>query len=386
MEKLKTLEARFGPLERCEDVVGKVSAKALREALGAKLGAKVFDAVRGVDETPWIVRPARKSVGAQMSWGVRCPTMDVAEDFVRQLAADVSARLRTLGKIGVVVHLKLWRALPNAAELMKRESYLGHGPCDVLSRSKVMLEATAETAAIAKEAVSVLWDLRVAPEDIRGLGVMVNKLDDVASAQTPAAKNQRTIAQMFATRPKVVDEGAIDETNDAPAPSAVRASVQIAESDEELAETEGSESDAEDVDFTQSLTQNNQDWNVFASNQEVTLDKDIALDDNQSIERAYQSAARCFAWNRYELARLNISKRRRDTLSEDIYARKTVARSIEVITTHAKRRKEQGGVDGLRDFLDFSRALCRRQEVVDTNADFIIAWLGAIEDIERALE
>lgn len=390
MEKFKALEARVGAkLERCEDVVEKVSAKALNEALGVKLGTKVFDAVRGVDASPWVVRPERKSVGAQMSWGVRCATMDVAEDFVRQLAADVSRRLQQLKKVGGVVHLKLWRALPNAAELMQRKSYAGHGPCDVLSRSKIMLKATAETEIIAKEVVSVLHDLRHAqvmqPEEIRGLGIMVNKLEDIASVKSPGAKNQPTIAQMFARKP--IDTGATDEELTAPATSARRMAFPIAGSDEELAETESerSESDSEDVDFTQSLTQNNQDWNVFENTEELALDEEIALDDKQSIQRAYQSAARCFAWNRYELARLNISKRRRETLSEDIHARKTVSRSIDIITEHAKRRKERSGVDGLREFLDFSRALCRRQEIIDTNADFIIAWLGAIGDIERAL-
>ena len=393
LEKLKALPT---PVESLRDVLEKVSASDVKRALGEKLGGKLLDAARGIDNTPWVVRPERKSVGAQMSWGVRCASTEVAEEFVRQLAVDVSSRMQKLSKMGASVNLKIWRALPNAAELMRgndryHAGFAGHGPCDVLSRSKVMLKSTNDTEAISKDALSLLRELRVAPEEIRGLGVMVNKLEDAAAAAKSPGANQPTIAQMFARgRAQESVRTALDEDLEEPWVKR-RLHTRIAASDEELAETEtegDSDADADadaDVDFTQSLTQNNQDWNVFHNSQDLALDEELALDDERSLRSAYQSAVRCFAWNRYELARLNISKRRRDTLSEDIHAKKTVARSVEVITSHAKRRFERGGAAGLRAFLDSARALCRAQEIIDVNADFIFAWLGAIDDIERSL-
>ena len=40
----------------------------LRRELGPKTGAAVLEAARGEDRRPWVARPPRKSVGAQVTW------------------------------------------------------------------------------------------------------------------------------------------------------------------------------------------------------------------------------------------------------------------------------------------------------------------------------
>ena len=49
-----------------------------------------------------------------MSWGVRCADDDVAIDFVRQLAREVSQRMQKLKIVASKTTLKLWRAIADA--------------------------------------------------------------------------------------------------------------------------------------------------------------------------------------------------------------------------------------------------------------------------------
>ena len=167
-------------------------------ALGPKSGAQLRDAARGVDDRAWEARPPRKSVGAQVTWGVRFQEASEAVAFVEKLAGEVSDRARRLRVRGRTLTLKLLRAVANAPERLMKGS-VGHGVCDHLTRSATLSGATDAARTIAREATRLLADLDVPADQIRGVGVQISRLDSDPAA---AARGPRP---RFEPRPRVND-------------------------------------------------------------------------------------------------------------------------------------------------------------------------------------
>jgi len=344
---------------RREDVV---------EALGTKSAARLLDAARGVDATPWRVRPQRKTVGAQMSWGVRCTDDEVAMDFVRQLAREVSQRMQKLKIVASKTTLKLWRAVADAPPSAKHPQ--GHGACDVLTRTRPMKMATNDAREISDAAIAAMRELRVEATMIRGLGVSCSKLDDALLAGN--VRRQPTLSQMFRTDGR--DKNDEVEKKDE-------------EEEEDIAETESErEEDDEDVARTQSqLLQNDCDFALFDDSQ-----AEMDSDRTNVLRAAYTAAARRYAWQRHELERLRPGKRRRETISEDEHAERAVAASADVVVAHARRAFIRGGESGLRAFTNEARALCRSQELLPERyggqgASFTAAWLHRVDAVEAVV-
>ena len=155
----------------------------LQRALGPKAGAQLRDAAKGVDTRAWEARPPRKSVGAQVTWGVRFEEASEAVAFVEKLCGEVGERMRRLKVKGRTLTLKILRAVANApANYMKGS--IGHGVCDSLTRSSTVSESVDDGAALAIEAVRLLADLNVPADQIRGVGVQVSKLDSDPASRT----------------------------------------------------------------------------------------------------------------------------------------------------------------------------------------------------------
>ena len=228
-----------------------------------------------------------------------------------------------------------------------------------------------DTELIISEALTVLRELNVEATSIRGLGVSITKLEHGAETATSPGAKQPTLSQMFAKRnaEKPTHRG--------------RTQCALAASDDELAETE-SEGDDDVADTQSQLTQNDCDFTLFNSQAEIDSDRE------RSIRDAFEAAARAYAWQRFELGRLKLSKRRRDTLSEDEYARRACARAADVIATQARRSYAQDGETGLNALLNDARALCRSQELLhetysSQGAAFIAAWLDRVDSVGKTI-
>ena len=128
------------------------------------MGAKSADTLRalaiGEDTRPWEPRPARKSLGAQASWGVRFDTTEKAATFARNLAAEVESKMRGQGLRCRSISLKLWRAGRGAPPGTSKGS-MGHGICDHVSRTVTLASPTSDAARIGQEAVKMLTELQV---------------------------------------------------------------------------------------------------------------------------------------------------------------------------------------------------------------------------------
>ena len=102
----------------------------------------------------------RKSVGAQVTWGVRFDDDAQLMRFVQQLAGEVSARMRAAHVKARSVQVTLLRAVRNAPD-SARKGHLGHGICDHLTRSVTLPNFTEDERVLGREAAKMVQDLKV---------------------------------------------------------------------------------------------------------------------------------------------------------------------------------------------------------------------------------
>ena len=156
----------------------------LQREFGAKVGKALFELCRGIDSRRWDPRPARKSVSAQISYGVRMSEHEEVHQFISELAGEVEKRLERAGfaRGGNTVGIKIWRAVENAPEHM-RKGTIGHGICTYLNRSaRIPGGPIREAGRIAQEAFKLYGELAIRADEVRGIGVSVSDLAQLSVA------------------------------------------------------------------------------------------------------------------------------------------------------------------------------------------------------------
>lgn len=99
----------------------------LQSSFGRKRGQSLHELSLGIDRRPWDSGlPKRRSVGAQVSWGVRFNGDDEAYRFLDKLCGEVVNRLESASLKGRTVSFQLMRQVKNAPEHARKGS-LGHG-------------------------------------------------------------------------------------------------------------------------------------------------------------------------------------------------------------------------------------------------------------------
>ncbi|KAJ4163834.1 hypothetical protein LMH87_005538 [Akanthomyces muscarius] len=154
-----------------------LSKEKLTSVLGPKTGEKLAEYARGVDRTEVGGQPPRKSVSAEVSWGIRFITQQEAEDFVSNLCEELERRLLNEQVKGRHLTVKIMRRSMDAP--LDPAKHLGHGKCDTFNKSVPFGVGTHNAEVIAKEAIAVLRSYRFSPGDLRGLGVQMTKLEPI---------------------------------------------------------------------------------------------------------------------------------------------------------------------------------------------------------------
>ncbi|CEN61950.1 Putative Deoxycytidyl transferase (Eurofung) [Aspergillus calidoustus] len=171
--------------------IRELSREKLTSALGPKTGIKLWDYARGIDRTEVGNEVVRKSVSAEVNWGIRFVTQEQADDFVRSLCEELHRRLVENLVKGKQLTLKVMRrALDAPLEPVK---HLGHGKCDVFNKSVILGIATNAADSLGKEAVSMLQSLKISPGDLRGLGVQMTKLEPIKSTSEKPDGSQKQL-------------------------------------------------------------------------------------------------------------------------------------------------------------------------------------------------
>ena len=160
-------------ISNCEDLKA-ISLSVLQTWCGSKTGQVLYNYARGLDDRELKTSKERKSISAEINFGIRLSTMDDAESLVGDLAAEVEKRAHSSKVQGTLVTLKMKVRSKDAA--VSTRKYLGHGVCDNLSRSSSLRKASRSAADLKIACVTLLRQMRPPAEDIRGMGIQLSKL------------------------------------------------------------------------------------------------------------------------------------------------------------------------------------------------------------------
>lgn len=193
-----------------------ISKEKLLSSLGPKTGAKLYDYARGIDRAEVGNEVLRKSVSAEVNWGIRFVSQTQAEDFVQSLCEELHRRLVENLVKGKQLTLKVMRRAADAP--LEPVKHLGHGKCDVFNKSIILGISTNTKEALGKEAVSMLRSFNISPGDLRGLGVQMTKLEPLKSseAEKPESSQQQLKFKASPARKRVERRNADPDNLESP--------------------------------------------------------------------------------------------------------------------------------------------------------------------------
>ncbi|KAL8925255.1 MAG: hypothetical protein Q9172_002305 [Xanthocarpia lactea] len=169
-----------------------VTKERLMTTLGPKTGEKIWDYSRGIDRVEVGEQVVRKSVSAEVNWGIRFVTQDQADEFVQSMCEELHKRLISEGVKGRQLTMKIMRRAADAP--FDPPKHLGHGKCDTFNKSLVLGVATNDKDILAREAISIMRGWGFSPGELRGLGVQMTKLEPLkGSAENPVASSQKRL-------------------------------------------------------------------------------------------------------------------------------------------------------------------------------------------------
>ncbi|EJU05804.1 DNA repair protein [Dacryopinax primogenitus] len=159
----------------------------LQKLFGPKMGEKLFNAARGIDNAQIESHKQRKSVSAEVNYGIRFETEEQAERFMHDLGREVSRRLKNVGMKGRFMTLKLMKRHHDAP--LEAPKFMGHGICDTFSKSAPITArggtATDDPDIIGEEAWKLLKSFGFDSKELRGLGIQIQKLEGGLGQNTP---------------------------------------------------------------------------------------------------------------------------------------------------------------------------------------------------------
>lgn len=169
--------------------IREVSKERLVSVLGPKTGEKIWEYSRGIDRAEVGDVSIRKSVSAEVNWGIRFLNQPEAEEFVMNLCKELEKRLLNEGVKGANLTMKIMRRALDAP--LDPAKHLGHGKCDTFNKSTVFGVATHDAEKIGREAVSILRSFKFSPGDLRGLGVQMQRLEPIKPSAAPDGSQKR---------------------------------------------------------------------------------------------------------------------------------------------------------------------------------------------------
>ncbi|KAF4972185.1 hypothetical protein FZEAL_9647 [Fusarium zealandicum] len=176
-----------------------VSKERLTSLLGPKIGERLREYARGIDRTEVGEQPPRKSVSAEVNWGIRFVAQPEAEEFIYNLCKELEKRLLNEQVKGKQLTMKIMRRSMDAP--LDPAKPLGHGKCDTFNKSIAFGVATNDYRVIGKEAVTILRSFKFSPGDLRGLGVQMTKLEPIKANAAAPDGSQKKLAFNAFTKP-----------------------------------------------------------------------------------------------------------------------------------------------------------------------------------------
>ncbi|KAH8371431.1 hypothetical protein KR093_007491 [Drosophila rubida] len=176
-------------MKTCGDVQ-QTSLWRLEELLGKKVAQTLFENCRGIDSRPLVYEQQRKSVSAEINYGIRFTKTEELEAFLHQLSAEVHSRLTEIKRKAKSITLKL---MVRAAEApVETSKFMGHGVCDNQTKSAMLKQSTDDVQVITSNVLRMMRESGYPPHELRGIGIHLSKLEDVVES-----KKENVIKNMF---------------------------------------------------------------------------------------------------------------------------------------------------------------------------------------------
>ena len=172
--------------------VRSLTKERLMSTLGPKTGEKIWDYSRGIDKVEVGEQVVRKSVSAEVNWGIRFVTQEQANEFVQSLCEELHKRLVAEKVKGRQLTMKIMRRAADAP--LDPPKHLGHGKCDTFNKSVVLGVTTNEKEILSREAISIMHGWGFSPGELRGIGVQMTQLEPLkGTVESPVASSQRRL-------------------------------------------------------------------------------------------------------------------------------------------------------------------------------------------------
>ncbi|CAL9178132.1 unnamed protein product [Musa hybrid cultivar] len=167
-EKLKSRQ-----IQTCSQMY-MISKEALQKDFGIRIGDMLWNYCRGIDNRTVEVVQERKSIGAEVNWGIRFNNLTDCHHFLVNLCKEVSLRLQGCGLQGRAITLKVKKRKKGAAKPLK---FMGCGDCESVSRSITVPVATDNVVALQRIAKQIFASFHVDVKEVRGIGLHMTKLE-----------------------------------------------------------------------------------------------------------------------------------------------------------------------------------------------------------------
>lgn len=148
---------------------------ALQKEFGKKSGELLYNMCRGIDHSKLNMEHVRKSISAEVNYGIRFENHLDAEEFLKKLSHEICTRLRNANAKGRSLTLKLMVRAKDAP--IETAKFMGHGLCDYFTKSKNFIASVDDHQIITREVLSLWNQMQQKPEEIRGIGIQISRLE-----------------------------------------------------------------------------------------------------------------------------------------------------------------------------------------------------------------
>ncbi|KAM6177667.1 DNA repair protein REV1 isoform 2-T2 [Rhynchocyon petersi] len=188
----RSMESKLASLgvKTCGDLQYMTMAK-LQKEFGPKTGQMLYRFCRGLDDRPVRTEKERKSISAEINYGIRFTQPKEAEAFLLSLSEEIQRRLEAAGVKGKRLTLKIMVRKPGAP--VETAKFGGHGICDNVARTVTLDQATDSANIIGKATLNMFHTMKLNISDMRGVGIQVNQL--VPNHRTPPICPSRPSSQ-----------------------------------------------------------------------------------------------------------------------------------------------------------------------------------------------
>ena len=125
-----------------------ISLYELQKEFGKKNGQQLYDMCRGIDHSQLNLEHVRKSVSAEVNYGIRFENNEAAHEFLKKLSVEVSDRLKKIHSKGKCITLKVLVRVEEAP--IEPKKFMGCGLCDSFNKSKNLIASTDDAVIITR--------------------------------------------------------------------------------------------------------------------------------------------------------------------------------------------------------------------------------------------